>query len=710
MGICVANPEKIIYSGRWENVETGKHSVYDFTKAFLMFRGDSIKIVADGKFLVSLDGGPDVEESEIKTENGLHSLVITAMAETTIYSVEAEELLVPDVYFRSAMRAELEEIKNDREAPHSSKYNKIEFAAKMPSSNVKLKGFFGEIFNRSVERIKICAKYPYHLAAYEWQEKVSTGWADWLPGAQDGRILAGAAKSYLWTGDEELKAIVDRVVDEIAAHTDADGYSNYNPVEKAFGNVFVPNQKNELQTLMDSELKNFDRIFWTYGMVAAVSIGSEKASKLVREMYDWLASSEYRKTLLFGHNATNSQTAHLLLALSEAGLAKDLEFHQKYLDLDIIQKEFANKNPLIFSNFPLDRPHCYVLLNVVAAAMEYQLTGDKYYLDIALGGWDIYNRYFKCLGGITGICESDGPYMPGSYQVSNHIGETCGSVFWVWLNAILAQLFPNEEKYCAEIEEVLFNVVPTVLTPKMKIRYHNRMQGTKDSGSSVGTCCEVMATNLYGDLPKYVCSYNDSTIYINQYISADIDTGDTAITTDADVFGEKKFTVTVTKASAAKKCINVRIPAWARYAKVYLNGEFIGDAEGGSFKAFERVFANGDTITVTFTPERKTVRYTGTEQINGGNPIHQGPPRYAFVYGPCLMAVTGEKLSSDVPVLAVDPITLEPEYTSENSVTFKVNDDLKFVPYHEIDTERFSTYAGYKVQMQAEHFNTAGAN
>lgn len=717
MSVYEANPEKILYVGRWENVELAKHCIDDYCKAVLLFKGTHIKVLADGQVFCSLDGGPDVEEKEFTTANGIHSLFITAMEGTTFHGVEADELLSPDVYLRTMMRSEYEAIKNGREGRDSSAFAKPEYVAKMPSTGVKLSGFFGDLFNKGVDRVKLCAKYPHHLASYAKRENPHTDWAEWLPGATDGRILAGAGKSYLWTGDEELRAIVDRVVDDIESHTLENGYSNYTPAEKAYGNFYVPNVKNELQTLMDSELKNFDRIFWTYGMVAAGNAGNTKAFELVRKMYDWLASSEYKNTLLYGHNATNAYTGHLVLAKSAVGTEEDIKFHQKYLDQQFLEREFINRNPLTFSNYPGDRPHCYVLLVVLAAIQEYSLTGDPHYLDVALGGWDVYNRYYKHVGGITAICEADGPYLPGSYHMGEkHTGETCASVFWVWINSELAQLFPNEEKYTAEIEEVLFNVVPTIISPGGEIRYHNRMEGTKDRGASDGTCCEIMTTHIYADLPKYVCSYSDSEIYVNQYMNAEINAGDMAITTDADIFANGKFTVTVVKASAKTKVLKVRIPAWAADAKIYINGELVGNGTRGSFETLERIWKEGDTITVTFTPERKTVRYTGAEQINGGNPVPQGPPRYALICGPYLMALTGENimphlegnLASNVPRLAFDPTALEASEASAFSLTLHTPNGLKFVPYHEIDSERFCTFPGYKVKVNAVNFNTAG--
>lgn len=703
-----ANPEKIIYMGGWENNETSKYTMGEYSKAVLMFRGDSIKIIADGEIYCSLDGGEDVAKKEFHTENGVHSLFITAMCDTTIHSVETEELLLPDVYLRAKARAELEEIKKGREVPDSSTHKRLEYAAKMPSTDVELTGFFGDLFKKGVARIKRSAKYEHHLA----DPKAPTGWVKWLPAATDGRLLAGAGKSYLWTHDEELREIIDREIDRIAEQVREDGYYNYYSEEQGFGCMFYPHKSNSHQSVMDTELKNFDRLFWTNGLIAAGEAGNKKAFELVRKMYDWLENSPYKETLLYGHNATNASTGHLNLAASEIGEARDVIFHQKYIDLRCVEEEFINRNPLAISNFPIDRPHCYVLLVILAAIKEYVLTGDSHYLEVARGGYDIYKRYYKHVGSLTTICESDGPYPPGSYYMATaHNGETCGSVFWVWINSEFAQLFPDDESYSAEIEEVLFNIAPTIINPRGDVRYHNTMEGVKDKGSSAGTCCEIMGTQLYGDLPKYVCSYSGDTVYINQYMSAKICAGDIGLTTEADIFAESKFTLTVRKAADKKKTLKLRIPSWALDAKVYLNDELINDGVKGCFVSFERVWSTGDTLTVTFTPARRNLRYTGTEQTGVGTHNLLGNPRYAFVYGPCLMALTGDVNGENIPRLSVDPTTeLDAVPNGTNSVVVPVNGNLRFIPYFEVDYEYFYTYPSYTKKMDEGHFNLAGAN
>ncbi len=700
MSMYQANPETILYIGRWENSETTKIARSACSKAVVLFKGPYIRLHAEGDLLCSLDGGVEVAAKEFSTTDGIHSLFLTASRNTKLYSIEAEELLCTDVYLRQRLRAELEEIKQGR-SPRTEKTQPVSYAAAMPTEGVRLTGFFGDQFQKGVDRVKICAKHPHHLAAYEYHGTANTGWAQWLPAANDGRLLAGAAKSYLWTKDPSLRAIVDRLVDEIEAHTRADGYSNYYPEEGAYGNLFVPNGDNEVQAVMDSEQKNFDRAFWTMGMVAAGEAGNPKAFSMVRAMNDWLYGSEYKTTLHWGHNATNVFPGNLILALSAAGTPEDLAFQQSCVDLRCMEEEFIKRNPLIFSHYPADRPHCYLLLAVLAAALEYRLTGDAHHLEAALGGWEVYDRYYKHEGSLTAICESDGPYLPGSYFITNgHTGETCGSIFWLWVNAELAQLFPDKAVYADRIEEVLFNVLPTAITPDGDVRYHNRLQGEKDPGNSISTCCEISTTHLYADLPKYVFSANNRTVYVNQFMSAETELSGLSLTTEANLFEANSFTVTITGAPAEEKNLTIRIPRWAENALVSLNGAEAAEAE--TFVSFDRRWSAGDRILITFTPARRLVLYTGAEQMRDGVPTPPGAPRYAFLCGPYLMALTGE-YSVEIPSLTTDPTTLDVVVENRDTITVPVNEKLKFVPYHQIHREKFCVYPAYKLKPQTNN-------
>lgn len=655
MTIYTAEHETILYIGKWE------HGVckQDFSRAVILFSGSSIKLDAKGDLLCSLDGSPDSTSLEFTCNSGVHTLFLTAMRGATLASVQAEELLAIDPYLKGVMEKEYAEIRAGRNVTPKPR-NPVAYRAAMPKRGVKLFGTFGDLFSKNLNHVKSCFTKPGYV------DKINTVmyYHEWLPAANDGRILGGAARGYRWTQDPKLRQIVDEIVDKIEAQMREDGFYNY----------YTEADSYELMEGQNSERKNYDRTFWVFGLAAAALAGNEKALPLARRMYDWLENSKYGPTLLQSSNATNSLMGTLVLAETEVGKEEDILFNQTYLDQKFWEDELIRRNPVAFSNYPGERPHCYDLLELLSLAYEYRLTGDPHYLEALLGGWEIYQRYYKHLGGDAAICESNGPYYPGTYQMDiGCTGETCGSVFWVWVNAELQQLFPDDPRYAAEIEESLFNSVSSFTTKECLTRYHNRLQGEKEEGWGSGICCEVMSTLMLADLPQYVYSANEDGLWLNQYIPARVRESLLEFDLDADL---NSACISIISAPEREVFLKLRISPWMENLKISVNGTPIAvDAE--DFVCIQRVWDRCDTVTLSFTPKRTWVRYKGIEQDPSGH------PRYALVYGPYMMALTGYS-GTEVPHLSGSPEALPLRQTAPMTLQPENASDLKFVPFYTI--------------------------
>lgn len=685
-----ANHADILRIGSWTDCGSGLVCGANYAKLLIMFRGNEIRFSVKGDYLCSLDGGCEVKSSIIETEDGVHTLFLTAMAGCEIQWIKVDELISVDVYLRKQMADEYEEIQKGRAVSDPKDWQKVAYAASMPTEGVFLRGEFGELFERNIERIKRCFKEPDYVEDPQPEPGKRRGWSDWLPAANDGRILGGAAKALRWREDSELRQIMEDIVDRSKANMRDDGYFNYYTEADSYAHNHIPNVENSMETILNSERKNYDRVFWTMGMLAADKAGNKDALSLARRMCDWLENSDWGVNLLLGHNATNAFMGTLVMADSPAGKTEDMLFNQKYLDQHYWEAELLRKNPVAFSNYPGDRPHCYGLLELLALAFEYRLTGDNHYLDALLAGWEVYKNHYKHVGGITTLCERDGPYMPGSYQLDiGHNGETCGSVFWIWINQELQQLFPENTAYAAEIEEAMLNVVPSILSAQGRTRYHNKLQGKKDPGERIGSCCELMSTFLFSDLPKYVYTRSAECLWVNQYISSMITEGALSVSMDADIAEKNQITLTIDHAPEEDYCIKLRIPQWAKNTEICVNGEQIASGVCGTYESIRKIWKAGDRITMTFEPEIKTVCYQGVEQPEDGK------KRYALLHGPYLMALADVPEGS-IPCLDTSVSDLELEKGADGILTVKGREDLKFVPYWSIqDDTTFNCFPSY---------------
>lgn len=671
MARITADHEHILYISGWTQTAEGAVSEKDFCRALLLFDGDAVSVEAEGTVVCSLDGSADTQECSFTCPNGIHTIFLTAMKGACLKGFTIDRSLSLNDYLKEQMETEYAAIRAGRSVEGSAHWKKIPYRAAMPQKGVTLHGDFAALFQKNIDHIKACFTKPGYV------DVINTimYYHEWLPAANDGRIMGGAATAYRWTSDPELRQITDAIVDKIEAQMRDDGYYNY----------YAEADSYELLDGQYSERKNYDRTFWMFGLAAAQKAGNEKALVLARRMYDWLEQSQYGPLLLQSSNGTNALMGTLVLADSPVGTDEDVLFNQKYLDQKYWERELIRRNPAAFSNYPGERPHCYDLLELLSLAYEYRLTGEEQYLAALQGGWEIYRRYYKHAGGDAAICESNGPYYPGIYHMDlGCTGETCGSVFWVWVNRELQQLFPHDQRYAAEIEENLFNSVSSFTTEACLTRYHNRLQGEKEAGWGSGICCEVMSTLMLADLPAYVCAADENSLWINQLISSSIHGDKLDLDLDVDLWQDHTATIRISSDTDSPVSLMLRIPCWAMDLTVTLNGAPIS-AGDGNYLCLTQRWHVGDTIVLTFTPAIRWVCYEGEEQAENGS------PRYAMFYGPYLMALTGYT-QTEIPHLAGTPASLALERTASN--TFRVGDSgMEFVPFYTIPcAQRFCCF------------------
>jgi DUF1680 family protein len=552
--------------------------------------------------------------------------------------------------------------------------------AEAPERGVVLgAGVLRDAFERNVAYLNHCAQEPTYCDG--------SSWTDWLPASNHGRMLAGAAGVLRWGERREMREIVDRIVACVEAQMRDDGYYGYYPEAASYAT----------RSSHFSERKNYDRVFWTRGMLAAGLVGNAKSYRLLRRMYDWFNVSPYLPTLLLGGNATNGLPGGPLVHLSPVGKPEDLASTMKYLDQDFWINELRNREPLCFSHYPGERPHCYLLLGLEAFVDEYRASGLPKYLEAVQGGWDIYRENYKHIGGATAICEGGGPYFPKScYVTTGHNGELCGSVFWINLNAKLLHLFPDEEKYAAEIEESLYNVVLANMDERGYRRYHARLHGHKEQATCINNCCEVSSTGLLGSFPELIYSVAEDGLFINLFAASEItwtqNGHDVRVNMKTAFPFSPDVTIEVSPTVATALNIRLRVPSWATGdMAITVNGEPIAVGRPGTYVSLNRAWSPGDTIRCTLPIGFTALKYKGLDQIAGNL------DRYALMYGPILMALQSDLDGpAGVPVLAVAPQTLPDALVREapDHLVFKVQDHprRRYMPYWQIANEPFTCF------------------
>ena len=385
--------DQILYFGNWGTDSEGgqnhhcsntQYNAFEFS-----FKGPSVRwigskgpdhgyadVYIDGEFQATVDNySADPMTNVVKFEktglNGdtagaVHTLRVVVTkdrhpdASDCYQDVTHIQSVTPVSYpaeIAKAMTVEYAEIQDGTKAYLPPElWSPVANAANAPEGGVSLgPGILSDVFYRNVDHLNHCFASPTYCDGI--------GWSEWLPASNEGRMLAGAGNTLRWEKRDDMRVIVDTIVSDIEDRMRDDGFYNYYDEANSYA----------LNSGLDSERKNYDRVFWTRGLLAAGRAGNAKAYSHLRRMYDWFNSSPYLPWMLVGSNATNGLPGGSLMYLSPAGVDDDLVVTERYYDQDYWMVELKNREPLCLSHYPGERPHCYDLLGFEAFVMNTEL-------------------------------------------------------------------------------------------------------------------------------------------------------------------------------------------------------------------------------------------------------------------------------------------------------------------------------------------------
>jgi DUF1680 family protein len=508
-------------------------------------------------------------------------------------------------------------------------------------------------------------------------------WEEDLAGQSAGRFLMGAGNTLRWIEHIELRERMNAVIDGIAQCRQLNGYIMAYPEDSFF----------------ISERGAYTRTWVTHGLIDAGYAGNARAFELLRSYYDWYNSRPYLREALRGCNqGGQGMAANTRLYFTPAGRSMDVQIIQRYFQENYWRDDLAARRPEAIWQYPYDRPHAYLLTNLEAYLDLYRATGDTRYRDAVLGGWELFRDNWQSVGGSISIIEwIDHP--PKSNFLHEKLGETCGSAFWILLNQRLHLLDPEEEKYVAEIEKSIYNVLLANQDGSRGIRYHTLLLGQKEPASRVGTCCEGQGTRILASLPEFIYSLADDGIYVNLFERSSIEWRQAGqmlrLQMETDFPNSPGVQLKVTTENPLQANLRIRTPSWASGAmEIQINGQSAAVGTPGRYVTLARLWSQGDTISFVLPIALKLTRYAGLDQISGRD-------RYALQYGPLLMAAQGVSETELVIQGSASPLELttrlQPQKDQPLHFTAPLLETV-WVPYFEVKDEAFSCFPIMKSQ------------
>ncbi len=503
-------------------------------------------------------------------------------------------------------------------------------------------------------------------------------WEDDLAGSNAGRFLMGAANTLHWIDDRELRSRIDALVEGIAECRQRNGYIMAYPED----------------TFFVSERGAYTRSWLTHGLIEAGIAGNEKAFELLRGYYDWYNSRSFLSQALRGCiQGGQGMVANSRMYFTPVGEPEDIQTLQRYFQENYWMEDLAAHRPDAIWQYPYDRPHVYLLTNLEAYLDLYRATGDQRYLDAVLGGWDLYTENWQTIGGSFSIIELQ-QNKPRSHPLYELLGETCGSAFWILLNHRLHLLQPEEEKYMAEIEKSIYNVLLANQDGSEGFRYHTMLVGQKEKSTRNNTCCEGQGTRLIASLPQYIYSMTADGVYVNLFESSTLSWKHSGVEVRLEMqtaFPKSPAVRLIVHPSTPVQAkLHIRTPSWASGAmSIEVNGVHAATGTPGRYVTLDRQWIAGDEISFTLPITFRLTKYLGVDQIAGRE-------RFSLTYGPILMAAIGGAIDTELVLhLATSPMALleQLQPVKDQPLHFALNSfgsDTLFIPYFEIQHEPFS--------------------
>jgi hypothetical protein len=523
-------------------------------------------------------------------------------------------------------------------------------------------------------------------------------WDTDLRGSNAGRFLMGAGNTLRWIENPDLRKQMNTLIDGIEACREPNGYI------LPFHPDGFPSHPNGFR----SEEPNYARAWLVHGLLDAAIEGNPKAYELLRGHTDWFNRWNMLPQLL--HYFNNSAQGHVPSTrtyLSPIGKPEDLQAVEKYYVCDWWMDGLEAEHEEAVWLYPLQNPHSYLITSFEAYLDHYSATGDESYLRAMKGAWNLIHDKWEHTGGSIAICEmhwledeqgrrpnpNEFPhlYPPYSYYITSAgTGEICGNVFWVKFNQRFHQLYPNEEKYMAEIEKSIYNMALTNWSKEGQIAMGGGMEGykwfPKDCANS---CCEGQSTRLLGSLPEYIYSLTPDGLYVNLYepssIQHKVNGQPLKLTQETHFPFDKQVRLNISASSPVKMKLHIRVPYWATAKMdILINGKKKATGNPGNYVALSRTWNDGDRIDFTLPAGLRITKYAGTDTIPGFD-------RYGAEYGPVLLSSVAD--SEDISEKFVDMSRLRPDTSLPLNFVTDGEHPNRLIPYFMVrGGQRFTSY------------------
>ena len=539
----------------------------------------------------------------------------------------------------------------------------------VPVTSVKdIQGFYGD--RMAVNRNAYLKQFPIDRYVEFIEKREHSAWS-WTQAEQHGKWVESAYLSAIQSGDEELLAKVEAILNRIINSQEEEGYVgatalSYRSPERPLRGM----DAYELYFVIHA----FITVYEETGDKKALTAAEKLSDYIMRyigpgKLEFWPSDLRYpenKNKVLVGYSDFAGHSVHyswegtllidpILKLYEQTGNKEYLKWSEwaiENIDKWSGWDAFSNLDKVADGTMGVHELQPYVHshtfhMNFLGFLRLYRITGDKTLLRKVVGAWeDIYNRQMYITGGVS-VGEH---YEPGYIKpLSGNVVETCATMSWMQLTQALLEL-TAEARYAEAMERLLINHVFAAQDVETGVcRYHTAPNGAKPIGFFHGPdCCTASGHRIISLLPIFFYAENGKNFYINQYLPSGYAGKDFSFKITGNYPESEHIELQITSEKATNKILNLRIPVWCDAPRVMVNGVTVENVQPGSYLKLERKWTKGDKIDITFPMELKWVKRENHsdyvfETLIGGEQMYREFPTdkvpHALIRGPIVYSL-----------------------------------------------------------------------
>lgn len=457
------------------------------------------------------------------------------------------------------------------------------------------------------------------------------------------KVIEGAAYTLMLRRDPDLEARIDRIIEEICAAQEEDGYLSTYYTLVAPEQKWTDMEKHEMYNgghLIEAGVAYYEATGKRKLLDAACRLADHYDERFGLGKRHWVEGHEEIELALIKLHAATGEERYLKLAswlLEERGrgvgqgeIWDKPEWGPAYCQDDVPVREIEQ-----VTGHAVRAMYLYT-----AMADATRVSGDQAYLGALRKVWaHTAERNLYVTGGIGPSRHNEG--FTHDYDLPNESAycETCAAIGMAFWNHRM-NLLLGEGKYADLVETELYNGALSGLSlsgdrffyvnPLASRGDHHRVEWFHTS------CCP---TNLVRFLPavgQYAYAKTENGFVINQYIAgkAEFETGDgqkVSVTQATNYPWDGRVNLGIEPSKTSAFTLRLRLPGWCRSYRLSIGGEAVGAAPANGYLELSRIWRPGDQVCLELDMPAEVVRSKPEVEANRGRiALRRGPIVYAL--------------------------------------------------------------------------------